>query len=234
MSNEINTASAYFNKHWQRYRSSVEHNTLYHREMLSALRQFLKVNMQGRAFSFVDVGCGDSSTIAPILADTSVKKYIGIDAAADVLKMAANSMMPLKCEKQFIADDMTNAINQLVSPVDIIYTSYAVHHLSATDKMSFIADCKRQLVPGGFLLMVDIVRRKNQTRDECLSALERRMQITIPNVTAEEITERMQHPRADDFPELIDNFEEVAHEQAWQDFKVLVDKGIFVFMVFAK
>lgn len=233
-SDNVNTASAYFNENWQRYQSSVKNNTLYHREMLSALQQFLTANLGTRTFSFVDVGCGDSSTVAQILADQAITKYIGIDAAEDVLKMASHSLAHLECEKEFIADNMTTAIPRLSSAVDIIFTSYAVHHLSLQDKFNFIESCKKKLNNNGFLLMVDGVLKENQTRDEWLSALEERMKTTIPGITSDEVAFRMQHPRVDDFPESIEIFSNIAKQQAWNAFQIIVDKGIFAFMVFAK
>lgn len=230
----VNTASAYFNENWQRYQSTVKNNTLYHREMLSALQQFLSIHIGNRAFSFVDVGCGDSSTVAPILSGKNIIKYIGIDAAEDVLNMASISLAHLECEKEFIADNMTTAIPRLSSPVDIIFTSYAVHHLSLQDKINFIESCKQQLNQNGFLLMIDGILKDNQTRDEWLDALKERMETTVLDITSDEIAFRMQHPRVDDFPESIETFSKIALQQSWTSFHVIVDKGIFAFMVFAK
>ena len=231
---DVNRASVYFNENWRRYQSTVKNNTLYHREMLSALQQFLFTNIGSRTFSFADVGCGDSSTVAPILAHQAITKYIGIDAAEDVLKMASHSLAHLVCEKEFIADNMTTAIPRLSSPVDIIFTSYAVHHLSSQDKFNFIKSCKQKLNHNGVLLMVDGVLKENQTRDEWLNALQERMETTIPGITSDEVAFRMQHPRADDFPESIETFSNIAQQQAWKSFQVIVDKGIFAFMVFTK
>jgi SAM-dependent methyltransferase len=230
----MNTASEYFNENWQRYQSTISKNTLYHREMLSALQHFLAINVGTRPFSFVDVGCGDSSTVAPLLAKTTIKKYVGIDAASDVLKMAANTLASLDFEKEFIADNMTSAIPRINAPVDVIFTSYAVHHLSLQDKANLIADCKQKLSSNGFFLMIDGVLKPNQTRNEWLDALESRMLEADPEISSEEINTRMQHPRADDFPEEIDTFAKIAHQQSWRDFQVLVDKGIFAFMAFVK
>lgn len=231
---DVNTASAYFNEHWQRYQTAVKNNTLYHREMQAALQQFLSENIGARPFSFVDVGCGDSSAVAPALVDQRITKYIGIDAAEDVLKLASNTLAHLECEKEFIADNMETAIPGLSSSVDIIYTSYAVHHLSLQDKFNFIECCKQKLNQHGFLLMVDGVLKEHQTRDEWLNALQERMEITIPEITAEEVAFRMQHPCDDDFPESMTTFSKIAQQQGWKSFQILVDKGIFAFMAFAK
>lgn len=232
--NDINTASAHFNENWQRYQSAVKNNTLYHREMIAALEQFLSATMVDRAFSFVDVGCGDSSTVAPVLPKHSITHYIGIDGAKDVLKLAANSLANLECEKEFIADNMTIAIPRLSSPVDIIFTSYVVHHLSFQDKFNFIENCKQKLNHNGFLLMIDGILKDKQTRDEWLDALQERMVTTIPDITEEEVAFRMQHPRVDDFPESIETFSTIAEQQGWKAFQVIVNKGIFAFMVFTK
>ncbi len=230
----MTTASEYFNENWQRYQSTIRNNTLYHREMLQALQKFLSTHIGSHPFSFVDVGCGDSSTIVSVLAATSIKKYIGIDAAQDVLKMAEHTLTSLDCEKEFIADNMTAALPRLSAPVDVIFTSYAIHHLSLHDKNNFIAACKQKLSPNGFLLMVDGVLKQNQTRDEWLDALRSRMLESNPDIDGDEIIARMEHPRVDDYPEKIDTFAHIARQQSWNNFQVLVDKGIFAFMAFTK
>lgn len=234
MQSKINTASAYFNENWQRYLQTVKNNTLYHREMLAALHHFLSENMGARAFSFVDVGCGDSSTVAPILTNHAIKKYIGIDAAKDILIMASHNLAHLSCEKEFITDNMITALPNLSSTVDIIFTSYAVHHLSLQDKITFIDNCKQQLNSTGFLLMVDGVLNHNQNRDEWLDALKARIEETNLEITPDEVATRMEHPYIDDFPESIKTFKKIAKQQSWKDFQIIVDKGIFAFMVFAK
>ncbi|QMT59869.1 class I SAM-dependent methyltransferase [Legionella sp. PC997] len=230
----MTTVSEYFNENWQRYQSTIKNNTLYHREMVQALQRFLSTHIGNRSFSFVDVGCGDSSTVASVLSATSIERYIGIDAAPDVLKMAENTLALLPCKKEFIADNMTVALPRLSVPVDVIFTSYAVHHLSLQDKINFIATCKQKLNPNGYLLMIDGVLQLDQTREEWLNALKSRIVESNPDITNDEIIARMEHPRADDYPESIDTFAQIAQQQSWSNFQVLVDKGIFAFMAFSK
>lgn len=229
-----NTASAYFNENWQRYQSALAHNTLYHREMMETLKNFLVKHMANRPFSMVDIGCGDCSAIVPILADTSIDRYIGIDAAVDVLKIAAQNLSTIPCEKEFIADNMLTAVPNLSEPVDIIFSSYAIHHLFTDEKMELFESCKQKLKTNGFLIMIDGVLKPQQSRQLWLQELEERMVITNPDLSAEEITIRMQHPIADDHPDTIATFAGIAKKQSWSDFKVLVDKEIFAFILFAK
>lgn len=229
---DTNDASLYFNANWKKYQNAITSNTLYHQEMGEALNQFIKKNMS-HPFTMMDLGCGDCSAIVPILTDKKISNYIGIDAAPDVLKIAAANMDVVQCKKEFICDDMMNAIAAIPASIDIIYTSYAVHHLSYQDKLNFIQHAQNKLKPGGYLIMVDGVLKPNQTRDEWLQALGNRMQIT-QHLTDDEVEFRMQHPRADDHPEAIKTFETIAHTQKWAAFDVLVNIDIFAMMLFVK
>lgn len=229
-----NTASKYFNANWNKYQESVSRNALYHHEMFSVLDEYLNKNFMTTKFSLLDIGCGDSNSIVPILADKPIEKYIGVDAAADVLKMATINTANLPCDNLLICDDMLTAIENLTMPVDIIFTSYAVHHLSSQQKFDFIRICKDKLKANGVLLMIDGILNDEQTRDEWLEALHTRFKIVNPSATPEELEIRMQHPRADDYPESINTFEEIAKTQNWQNFQVLLKKDIFAFMVFTK
>jgi cyclopropane fatty-acyl-phospholipid synthase-like methyltransferase len=231
--NEPNSASQYFNNNWKKYQETIKNNTLCHREMAAALNTFLIDNMAARNFTLVDVGCGDGSTIIPVLIGKSLTKYIGIDGAAEVLKLAENNFSVINSEKEFICDNMVNAIAKLPAPVDVIFTSYAVHHLSRQHKIDFIQTCQNKLGTNGYLIMIDGVLKRNQTRDEWLEDLSNQIKVT-QQLTPEELHFRMQHPRKDDFPEEIATFEAIAKDQLWRKFEVLVDKEIYAFMVFAK
>jgi SAM-dependent methyltransferase len=222
-------ASDYFNANWIKYQKVLAANTLYHHEMGEALKKFLLTIHS--PFSFVDIGCGDCSTIVPILKDQKIKSYIGIDAAADVLKLAIENTKVIPGEKKFICEDMITAIPSLPPSQDIIHSSYALHHLSQQEKFDFIQSCQKILKHGGHFIMIDVVLK--ETREDYLNALAERMRVT-QQLSKEEVIERMEHPKAHDFPDSIKTFEEFAKKQNWQKFEVLVNIDIFAFMVFTK
>jgi len=229
---KINDASKYFDANWKKYQDAISCNTLYHNEMGAELRHFINQHFN-EPYILIDVGCGDSSTIIPVISGTKIGKYIGVDAAPNVLKIADSNMGVLSCKKEFICGNMSDAITQFPENIDIIYTSYALHHLSFDSKIEFIKECKNKLKQGGFLIIVDGVLGANQTRDEWLAALKNRMQET-QHMTPDELESRMEHPRADDFPESIATYQQIAESQQWKKCEVLVDKDIFAFMVFSK
>lgn len=224
----------YFNEHWQNYKDAVARNSLCHKEMLSALEQFLCEKMQGKNFSFVDVGCGDSDTIAPYLQHHALNKYIGIDIAEIVLQKAANNLSQLNCFKQFIAENMITAIQKVQPPIDLIFSSYTVHHLNYMEKFNFIKDCKSKLAPEGYFLMVDGILDENQTREEWLLAYERYYKELYPTISDEELERLMRHPRSSDYPESILTFKRLAQTQGWAHCEILLKIGLLAFLIFTK
>lgn len=234
MPEDIKTVAAYFNETWHDYKTYVADNRLCHQELFATLNNFLQEHMENRPFSFVDVGCGDGSSIAPILQQYHLKKYIGIDIANDVLKTAPTHLAQLDCEKEFIFDDMTHAIKHIRPPIDVIFSSYTVHHLSYQDKVDFIYNCKNKLVPGGFFIMVDGILEENQTRDEWLIGYEEYYKTIYPGITQEELDHCLKHPRTSDFPEHISTFEKIAQTTKWANFQVLAQIGLLTFMVYRK
>ncbi len=225
---------SYFNANWEDYTKSVRSNILCHEKMFSMLATFLSKNF-ANGFSMIDCGCGDGSAILQTLLKQPVKRYMGIDAAHDLMVSAHDVMANLPCEKHFICDDMTVAITQLTEPVDLIFSSYAIHHLSRKQKFEFIKNCQHLLTENGFFIMVDGIRNLHENREDWLSHLEQRFIKTRGNASAEEIATFMQHPRDADFPEDLAFFQDIASEQKWKNFSVLVnDDNFLVFTVFSK
>lgn len=222
----------YFDANWSRYLQNVRNNALYHTEMFATLDTFLK--QQAKDITLADLGSGDSSAIVEVLKNNTIKCYIGVDTAPGILEQAKNILADVTCKKQFMCEDMANAVNKLPVPIEIIFTSYALHHLSYADKVKFIQDCQNKLTPGGYFIMVDGVLAPNQTRDEWLDGLQNRLHDASPNLTTEELDHLMEHPRQDDFPESIATFREIAKQQNWKQFDVWVDKEMYAFMVFGK
>ncbi|MGC1182065.1 class I SAM-dependent methyltransferase [Legionella sp.] len=232
LSDNMKEVAKYFNNNWQHYKSYVAQNKLCHNEMFALLNQFLHQHVKGRPISFVDVGCGDGSIIKPVLQDNLIKNYIGIDIAEEVIKMAPPNLAQLDCEKQFILESMITAIKHLPSSVDIIFSSYTVHHLSYQEKFNFIQDCKNKLASGGFFLMIDGILDENQTRNQWLHAYEEYYREIFPNITAEELKHVMEHSYSSDYPENIHTFERISQIQGWKNFHIVVKIGLLAFLVF--
>src|SRR5437016_11269844 len=60
------------------YEKVVAANHMFHREFATQLSRFLNARFGAEPFSFLDLGCGDAATFAPVLEGCRVKTYKGI------------------------------------------------------------------------------------------------------------------------------------------------------------
>lgn len=49
--------------------------------------------------------------------------------------------------------------------MDLIHTSFAVHHLTTPEKTRFLATCREQLAPTGLLLWADVFCEPGESRE---------------------------------------------------------------------
>src|SRR6202012_2149509 len=73
-----NSATAFFDT-WQTYRKVVAANHMYHLEIKADIERMLRARFAGQRFSFLDLGCGDAATTAPLLKAMAVSHYKGVD-----------------------------------------------------------------------------------------------------------------------------------------------------------
>src|SRR5260221_12229851 len=90
------SAQAVFHQEWQLYRTMVDHNYLYHREVYGCLRRIL-VNEAPKPFRFVDVACGDALEIVDVLRGTRITRYHGVDLSRAALDLASRALAGLAC-----------------------------------------------------------------------------------------------------------------------------------------
>jgi hypothetical protein len=69
-----NSATAFFDT-WQTYRKVVAANYMYHVEIKADIERLLRARYAGRRVSFLDLGCGDAATIAPVLEHMAPERY---------------------------------------------------------------------------------------------------------------------------------------------------------------
>lgn len=224
----------FFNSHWATYKEAVNQDFLFHRTMFSLLNDFIKQHWPRQAFSMIDLGCGDSSATLSVIADKNISEYIGIDSAKDILKVAEQNLQGLNCHKQWIAKDMSSGIAAVDHPVDLIFSSYAIHHLSATEKTQLFALCYEKLKPEGYMVLVDGVKAKGQSRENWIEFLANRYKEMNPHLTPQQLQEWLIHPEENDQPEEIDFFETLAKQQHWSEFEIVLNKRFCAFMVFKK
>ncbi len=186
---------------WDTYARVVGGNYMFHRELGAALRAALVARFQGRPFSLVDLGCGDAATLAPILLDMPVKAYFGADLSQPALALARQNLSDLACTVELRHADMRDALIGLTGPADVIYSSFALHHLTRDEKAAFFRAASQKLAPDGAMMLVDIVREENQPLDAYHLAYTRWLRATMTGLDGAEHEAICEHIVNNDFPE---------------------------------
>jgi len=147
---------------WHVYKKVVSANLMYHREIGAALNAVLRARFAQTAISVLDLGCGDAATLPPVLAGLRVASYVGVDLSLTALTLAAENLKFLPAAPRLANGDFLAALAE-EGAYDVIYSSYALHHLDTPQKAEFFRRVATRLKPGGLLLLVDVAREEDET-----------------------------------------------------------------------
>jgi methylase of polypeptide subunit release factors len=98
-----------FQEQWATYRKLVESDCLAHREVSGILRETLN-DVFTSPFCFLDIACGDASTMKAALRGTQVRHYHGIDLSQAALELAADNLAELPFEVDLDHRDFVEAM----------------------------------------------------------------------------------------------------------------------------
>ncbi|MFN8125305.1 MAG: class I SAM-dependent methyltransferase [Candidatus Nanopelagicales bacterium] len=160
-------AIAEFFNAWTLYRAVIEADAMEHREIRRVLRPILAERAE--SFSILDLGCGDSALLAPILPGLPLARYLGVDVAGQALEYA-------RLELTQVADVVELREADLLEPLagdetfDVIVLSFVLHHFDSAGKRQVLARARESLNPRGDLILIDVVRQDGQSRADYLDA----------------------------------------------------------------
>ncbi len=104
---------------------------------------------------FIDLGTGDGRLIALVRERHPSAAAIGIDFSAPMLERAAQRFAddPLV---ELLDHDLTKPLAEQ-TPVDVVVSALAIHHLEHERKRSLFSEIHSLLVPGGVFANLDLV-----------------------------------------------------------------------------
>ena len=174
---------------------------MHHREIYQAVSAFLAEHWATQPFKLLDLGCGDSSFIAQALHDKNIQHYLGFDLSDTALEIAAENIALLGCKTDLINIDFMAGLAQTTEGFDVVFTSYALHHLNQKEKAEFFRLAYKALTGNGILIIVDVMREP----DESLSAHLNNYCLWVRNewrqFNEQELTAIIQHISHNDMPE---------------------------------
>jgi cyclopropane fatty-acyl-phospholipid synthase-like methyltransferase len=163
----------FFENQWCTYKTIVQHDFMHHQALVGAVEQVLKHYFDGAPSEhsphFVDLGCGDADPLVAVLRDLPLGSLLGLDMAATVLPLAAEALGEVAYPCHWIQGDLLDwatAVTPQTNPVDILYSSFAIHHLDGESQEVFLAGARQKINPSGIFLWADIFREPGESVDD--------------------------------------------------------------------
>ena len=126
-----------FYKNWNVYNKMIAHNYMFHREFINEINRVIDTMPVSQPLTVLDLGCGDAALFSKVLERRPIALYVGYDTSAEVLRYAAASLQGLKADTRLVNDYLQNATTIEQEPFDLVYSSFAIHHLQEEQKIRF-------------------------------------------------------------------------------------------------
>lgn len=191
-----------FLKSWQVYQDIIAHNYMFHHEISNAVRNALLDFKTGQKLTVLDLGCGDGSMTLTLLPPERIANYIGCDLSKPALDIAQHQIDALGISAKLLCDDMLRVVEeQPDQSIDLVLSSYAIHHLNAHSKQQLVDQATRVLKPGGHFVLIDIFREPTEDRAAYMQHYMDVLRKTWRKLTPEAQDLVVNHATEYDFPE---------------------------------
>jgi SAM-dependent methyltransferase len=202
--------TAIFTRSWSLYDLLTAHNYMFHREIYAAVKDLLAQRSDEGKYRLLDLGCGNARYLAPCLTQTPPAGYEGVDLSAAALAEASAYLAGLPSQIMLTHGDLLKAVESTTENWDVIFTGFAIHHLSPDEKQRFFCAAGSRLPEHGWLILVDVVREEGQDRESYLDGYLKFMRETWTHVPPDQLEEACTHVRDHDYPECLSTLRQMA------------------------
>lgn len=215
------TRTELFRSSWLVYDAILEKNYMFHREIQSVVRSVIAPRAALGDYCLLDLGCGNTRGIAQILRDFPPTRYLGVDVSRSALHDAALEVEGLS-GVELHENDMLPFVEAMApGSVDLIYSGFAMHHLSTGEKTRLMQATARALSPEGSFLLADVIRDSEESREQYLDNYLRMIAMEWTGLSALQVEQVQAHVRAHDFPETWPTLAEMAHRAGFERTRLL-------------
>jgi Methyltransferase domain len=204
------SAQALFHQEWQIYRTMIDHNYLYHREVYGCLHRIL-IDEAPQPFRFVDVACGDATEIVGALRGTRISQYHGIDLSRTALDIARPAVAALGCPVKLEQRDLVEALRDRAEPADVVWISLSLHHLLTPAKHAVMRAIRGIVGERGLLMIYEPASPDGEDRAGWMRRWDEQQPVWTAYKPAE-WDRLVDHVHAADFPETASRWHELGRE----------------------
>ena len=219
---------------WAVYGEVLEKDYMFHNELFAEVGRTVQQLFGDAPFSVMDLGCGSARHISGALRGRAVSRYIGYDLSDVALAHARENLTDLNCVIELRRADLFTGLDDDSGQVDLIFSSFAVHHLQSTDKELFFRRALRRLKENGRFLLIDIAREEGESRAAWLERYCGWMERDWTSLPAQALELACGHIRENDFPESSATLHRMAGEAGFGEVKDLCRFGAHYEWLFSK
>jgi ubiquinone/menaquinone biosynthesis C-methylase UbiE len=174
---------------------------MHHDEIYRDVQRFLADRYGHQPFALLDLGCGSARHLARALEGRSVSRYVGYDLADTALAEAARNLAGFDCQVELNKGDLLSGLRANGEKFDVVFTSFALHHLASSEKSVFFQSAYRRLNEDGVLLFIDTMRDDDEARGLYLDRYCAWLRSKCETLSVEALDLLCAHIRNSDFPE---------------------------------
>jgi tRNA (cmo5U34)-methyltransferase len=208
---------------WQVYEKLVIYDYMDHRAFFTRLQTEIVERFE-RPVTILDLGCGDLTPILSMLANVSLRQYVGIDESDAALTLASRRLQALRAPSRLIKGDLLALLAEMEDTFDIILASFSLHHLvDPADKRRTLEAARQHLAPDGFFALIDVFSAEAEPRDQYLERWINHAENRYVELQVDEKELLFNHVRARDFPVSQATFQALGRQAGLEGFAVLLE-----------
>lgn len=228
------TPTSIFTRSWSVYDLITRYNYMFHQELYAEVHAVLRLRYDRGPYSLLDLGCGNARYLASCLKQYPPLVYEGVDLSETALGEAREYLAGLSGQVILTHGDMLSAIESTHTIWDVIFTGFAVHHMTSSDKARFFRAAERCLAANGWLIMVDVVREENQSRESYLDQYLKFMREKWNQVPPGQLEEACTHVHDHDYPECLSALQSMAAEAGLNSVRVVARHAQHHMLLFSR
>ncbi|SIO01487.1 class I SAM-dependent methyltransferase [Nitrosomonas cryotolerans] len=228
-------STSIFTHSWSLYDLITEYNYMFHQEIYTGVGQLLKLRDDLGRYRLLDLGCGNARYLSPCLKQSPPILYEGVDLSEAALAEARGYLAGLPDPVVTLTrGDLLEAVEATDKTWDVIFTGFAVHHLMSADKARFFQAAGRCLAEKGWLILVDVVREENQSRENYLMDYLNYMRDNWNKIPPDQLEEACTHVHDHDYPEYFSTLKEMAAAGGLKASRIVSRYGQHYTLLFAR
>ncbi len=208
---------------------------MFHQEIYAGVGQLLKLRDDAGHYRLLDLGCGNARYLVPCLKQSPPILYEGVDLSEAALAEARGYLAGLPDPVVTLTQgDLLEAVEATGKTWDVIFTGFAVHHLTSADKARFFQAAGCCLAENGWLILVDVVREENQSHEDYLEGYLKCMRDNWNKVPPNQLEEACTHVHDHDYPECFSTLQSMATEAGLKASRIVSRYGQHHTLLFAR